>query len=176
MVGLRNTLLICSLACLGAAIRFPSYIGNSMVFQRNVGIPLSGFDTSGATITVTFLGLHYNTVADAAGAWTIMLPQQSASSTPTSILIESNRSPSVTLEDIVFGDVVVCSGQSNMELSIIATVNQSETIADAGKYGASIRILQVATSSSYYNVTTPQVRFLLNFSLPPLHHSHPRRT
>jgi len=40
----------------------------------------------------------------------------------------------ITLHDVLFGDVWICSGQSNMEFTVINIFNATEEIANAGKY------------------------------------------
>jgi sialate O-acetylesterase len=40
----------------------------------------------------------------------------------------------ITLHDVLFGDVWICSGQSNMQMSVIDIFNATEEIANAGKY------------------------------------------
>jgi sialate O-acetylesterase len=75
--------------------------------------------------------------------------------TPTTISI-STASEKIELTDVVFGEVYVCSGQSNMALSVRATLNSSQEILNAGNHGPGLRIMQVAASLDYYNVTEPQ--------------------
>jgi sialate O-acetylesterase len=49
----------------------------------------------------------------------------------------------ITLHDVLFGDVWVCSGQSNMEMAVIDIFNGTEEIANAGNY-PKIRLFTVA--------------------------------
>jgi sialate O-acetylesterase len=53
----------------------------------------------------------------------------------------------ITLHDVLFGDVWVCSGQSNMEMAVIDIFNGTEEIANAGNY-SKIRLFTVARTKS----------------------------
>lgn len=77
----------------------------------------------------------------------------------------------ISLVDVVFGEVYVCSGQSNMELSVIATLNATQEIAAAGSHGPNIRVMQVAMQSTYGNVSVPQAN--LSVSIPWGHPGSP---
>ena len=141
---------------IACALKLPAYIGSSMVLQQGKPVYLHGTDTPQTTITVDFLQQQYTTQAGSDGQWSIRLPQQASGVGPISIRI-SGTGPAQVLQDVLFGDVIVCSGQSNMELPVIATVNQSDYANNSTQYANNIRLLQVATSDAYYNVTTPQV-------------------
>jgi sialate O-acetylesterase len=53
----------------------------------------------------------------------------------------------ITLHDVLFGDVWICSGQSNMQMAVIDIFNGTEEIANAGNY-PKIRLFTVALTSS----------------------------
>jgi sialate O-acetylesterase len=65
----------------------------------------------------------------------------------------------ITLHDVLFGDVWICSGQSNMELTVSMIYNGTEEIANAGNY-PKIRVFTTALKGSF----TP-VEELLNITL-----------
>eukprot|EP00041_Stephanoeca_diplocostata_P015720 m.300986 g.300986 ORF g.300986 m.300986 type:complete len:183 (+) comp20135_c0_seq4:451-999(+) len=93
--------------------------------------------------------------------------------TPGTITIIGDGT-TISLEDIVFGEVYVCSGQSNMELSVLATLNATKEIAAAGTHGPNLRVMQVALESSYFNVSVPQTN--LSVSIPWGHPAPPVNT
>jgi hypothetical protein len=79
---------------------------------------------------------QWNTTADAAGGWLITMAPQEAS-TDRTISIQFGASDSgrtVVLENIAFGDVYFCSGQSNMEFSLNHAFNATAEIADSVHY------------------------------------------
>ena len=99
------------------AIMLPSHIASSMVVQRNQPFLLQGVDAPHAVVTATFLGKDFTAKADPAGAFSITLPAQKGATTPATIAVSTSSGlASVVLEDVLFGDVFLSSGQSNMEL------------------------------------------------------------
>lgn len=158
-------LVVAALAGHAAAVQLPAVFGDHMVVQRDAPWNIAGTDVAGAVVTATFAGNKYTAKADSSGAFTIGLPATAGSLPPTPYTITITSSaggPTAAINDLVFGDVFLCSGQSNMELSIIATVNQSAVIAGSGAYGSVIRIVQVALEASYINATTPQSDLVLS--------------
>eukprot|EP01052_Picozoa_sp_SAG31_P042490 SAG31_NODE_6761_length_1895_cov_1.702116_3_plen_88_part_00 len=69
----------------------------------------------------------------------------------------------VTLSDVAFGDVYLCTGQSNMEFSVNAAANASAEIADSVNY-PQLRLATVLNRPA----ATPQsnVPSIANFSWP----------
>src|SRR5260221_3071699 len=114
-------------------IKVPRLISDGMVLQRGVKIKLWGWATPNEKITLQFSGKEFNAVADANGRWIIHLPRQSAGGPYEMNFIASNK---IQVKNILFGDVWLCSGQSNMELTmerlqdkypdVIANANNSE--------------------------------------------------
>jgi sialate O-acetylesterase len=69
----------------------------------------------------------------------------------------------ITLHDILFGDVWLCSGQSNMEMTVIEIFNGSEEIANAGNY-PKIRVFAAARNFSATPIEE-LIRIYLNWSV-----------
>ena len=118
--------------------------GDHMVLQR---APLAsviwGATTPGARVTSTFDGKAYVTIADANGVWRQQLPPTPASTTPRTLTFVGERAgESATLRDVLFGDVYVCGGQSNMVFATSAITNASAEIASADLH-PSIRLFTV---------------------------------
>jgi sialate O-acetylesterase len=101
----------------GAQVRLPKIIGNNMVLQRNQPVPVWGWAKAGSTVKVAFAGQVKTAEADADGAWKIMLNQMPANNTGQMMTINSDTS-TVTLKNILVGEVWFCSGQSNMEYAM----------------------------------------------------------
>jgi len=66
----------------------------------------------------------------------------------------------ITLHDVLFGDVWLCSGQSNMQLTVSMIYNASQEIANAGKY-PKIRVF-----TANFNASAIPVEELLGILLP----------
>ena len=98
------------------------------------------------------------------GRWSVQLPALPPSLLPTTLNVSSSAADDAKLgfDDVLVGEMYVCSGQSNMGLQVQATVNASAYIAAAGERAASLRIAQVANAAEYYNVTTPQTDLALS--------------
>lgn len=138
------------------ALDVPSIYGSHQVFQAGKPVQLWGTDTS-SSVTATFQGQNFTSAVNAAGVWRITLPAQQEGTPPTSISLTSSPSgETLQLVDVAFGDVIVCGGQSNMQLSVLATVNQSATAAASGSFAQYLRLFQVALVAGYVNTTTPQ--------------------
>jgi sialate O-acetylesterase len=108
--------LICSLllpASLAAQIKLPQLIADGMVLQRDSPVKIWGWAAPDEMVSVTFMGENYQTVANREGEWELMLPKLEAGGPHRMMLQASNL---LTIDNILIGDVWVCSGQSNMEL------------------------------------------------------------
>lgn len=92
-------------------VRLPRLIRDSMVLQRDVPVKLWGWANKKEKVKIAFNNKAYKTVADTNGKWNMMLPATKAGG-PYNITITASNS--ITLKDVLFGDVWICSGQSNM--------------------------------------------------------------
>ena len=131
-------------------------LGDSMVLQRAPASAIVwGTAEPGVNVTVRLHRTHVHATAAADGVWRISLPPRPASIEPTTLHFESNDGGRATLTDILFGDVILCSGQSNMHLGlqphnkgIPKVINASADVADADKIANSIRLLSVGMDAS----------------------------
>jgi len=87
---------------------------DGMILQHGVSVPISGESLPMAMITLSFLGKTYKAQADGNGKWLVLLDSHKPGG-PYSMEI-SGENGSISIKDIYFGDVWLCSGQSNMEL------------------------------------------------------------
>lgn len=111
----KATLLILALclAAMGEAkVSLPALIADGMVLQRGEPLTIWGTADAGEEVQVQFLKKKYRTQADDRGNWQIELPSLKAGG-PYVMHIND-----LTVNDILVGDVFLCSGQSNMELPI----------------------------------------------------------
>jgi len=87
-----------------------------MVLQRAPGTArVWGFAPAGTTVITTFKGKNLTATADSSKVWRQALPPQPASSVPTTITFASSDGGNASLRGVLFGDVHLCSGQSNSE-------------------------------------------------------------
>lgn len=94
-------------------VKLPKLISNGMVLQRNTKIKIWGWASPNEKVTLRFLDKTYKTNANTTGEWSLKIPKQKAGG-PHQMQIDASNS--ITIKNILIGDVWVCSGQSNMEL------------------------------------------------------------
>jgi sialate O-acetylesterase len=123
-----------------ADVSLPSIIGSHMVLQRDMPVRIFGWAEAGEKVSVEFAGKKAGVITGPDGKWLVTLPAMKASSKPMTMLINSDKS-SITLEDILIGEVWVGSGQSNMEWTVTRSKNPEGTIAAAKQ--PEIRLFQV---------------------------------
>ncbi len=93
-------------------IRLPKLVGDGMVLQRETPVNIWGWAAAGEKVTLRFNNLSFHTETLPDGKWQITLPPQKAGGPFEIEILASNK---LVLKDILFGDVWLCSGQSNME-------------------------------------------------------------
>lgn len=112
----KNISVICILLLyamyIQAEVRLPGIFADRMVLQREANIPLWGWAEPKEPIIIMFNGKQYKTKASRTGEWSVNLPKQKAGG-PYELKINEK-----TIKDVYIGDVYLCSGQSNMELSV----------------------------------------------------------
>ena len=89
--------------------------GDHMVLQREMSVPIWGTAGAGDKITVSFAGQTVTASADADGKWVAKLSPMKASTESRTLVVKGGSR--LEIQDVLVGDVWVCSGQSNMELS-----------------------------------------------------------
>lgn len=129
--SMRNPLLCLALFSLGAAahanvVLAPLFTDNA-VLQRDKPVPVWGKADAGEKVTVAFAGQTLATTADAAGKWSVQLAALPANATPADLLVKGKNT--VTLTNVVVGEVWLASGQSNMEWQLAKTYDGALDIA-----------------------------------------------
>ncbi len=112
--SLSLILLVCTISSF-ALVKLPSLVSDGMVLQRDKPIKIWGWADPGEKITTQFNGSVYATVTDSEGRWKLVLPALRAGG-PYEMTIKGTNE--IKLKDILIGEVWVCGGQSNMELTM----------------------------------------------------------
>jgi sialate O-acetylesterase len=112
-----------------ADVTLSPIIGSHMVLQREVACPIWGWAEQGEQVTVEFAGQKHTAKPAADGRWEVKL--QPLKGTAEGRVMTIRGKNEIKLEDIVVGEVWLCSGQSNMEWSVAASGNPKEEIANA---------------------------------------------
>ena len=122
---------------------------SGMVLQRNKPIAVWGTADKGETFNVTFRGKTIRVTADNNGHWKTALPSQKAGG-PYSLIIDRD-----TLRNILVGDVWLCSGQSNMDVTVSRVAPQYPGLTETYSNDR-VRLLRVDQVAS---VAGPQTDF-----------------
>jgi sialate O-acetylesterase len=99
-----------------AELKLPSVIGDHMVLQQKQSDPIWGWDVPGTKVTVTFAGQTKTAEAGKDGKWTVKLDPMPANAKAQNMTIKGTDTRE--LQDILIGEVWMCSGQSNMGFSL----------------------------------------------------------
>ncbi|MEP7259005.1 MAG: sialate O-acetylesterase, partial [Flavitalea sp.] len=98
-----------------AEIRLPVIFQDNMVLQRGKPCAIWGWSSPKEKINLLFRNTSYTALADKNGKWSISLPAQEAGG-PFDIQLSGKNK--LMLKNILFGDVWICGGQSNMQFHI----------------------------------------------------------
>jgi sialate O-acetylesterase len=111
-----------------AAVKLPAILGDHMVLQSGAPVPIWGSADPGEAVSVSVNGVTKEATADDTGKWQVVLDPLEPGG-PIEIQIAGTNT--LTLRDVLVGEVWVCSGQSNMEWSVRNSNNAAEEIAAA---------------------------------------------
>lgn len=125
------------------AVRLPALVGDNMLVQRDRPIRIWGWAEPGEAVTVEFLGQTARTAGDGLGRWRVTLAPAGAGG-PHEMTVRGTNT--ITIRNVLVGEVWVASGQSNMQWTVKASDNAAREIANA-KYPR-MRLFRVALKSS----------------------------
>lgn len=112
-----------------AQVKLPALVRDSMILQRDKPVNIWGWAAANENVTVRFNGKQYRARADKGGNWSVTLPPLKAGG-PYNMEIRGKNT--IRLKEILFGDVWLCSGQSNMVHQLnIHDVTYAQDIATA---------------------------------------------
>jgi sialate O-acetylesterase len=129
-LGVVIFLLLTLSSRVSATFLISNALGNHMVLKSENPL-VWGFDDPGKSISVSVDdGNKYTNVTDANGVWRIYMPSQKNGG-PHSLMFSEEGAYISQLDDIYFGAVFICGGQSNAQFSVSGALNATEEIADA---------------------------------------------
>lgn len=123
------------------SLEIPSAIGDNMVLQQNSTVNIWGYAKPKSKVSVAcdwIAGKPTTVKADAEGVWIVPVAVPAASFDPHTVTIKSGKQV-VTLKNILFGEVWLCAGQSNMEWPVRKTLDMKSQLE--GKLNTNIRLL-----------------------------------
>ena len=117
--GLARMMVVTTLTVaaspLTAAVRMPTVFTDNMMLQRDRPVRIWGWADAGESVEVRLAGATAQAKADAKGQWLVELPALKAGENLELTVVAGNT---VTLRNLIVGDIWVCSGQSNMEMTL----------------------------------------------------------
>lgn len=142
-------LSLCVAAFTQAKVTLPSFFTDNMVIQQNSQLTLPGKAKAGKQVTVKVSWNHekYTTKVSADGRFSIEVPTPPAGG-PYQITVSDGEK--LVLNNVLSGEVWICSGQSNMEMPVAGwgkVMNYEQEVADADY--PSIRLLQVKKTVAF---------------------------
>ena len=166
-----KTMLAMALGALAAGfaaagdLAVSAYWQDHMVLQRGKKITVWGKDAAGRSVTVSFAGQTANATTGADGFWETTFAQPFAlSATPQTLTITDSASESITLSDVLVGDVYLAAGQSNMDRRLKdkdKAFDEPQSVKDFCRDDDGIRFLRIARSAE--DATEEKL-----FDLPPI--------
>lgn len=111
-----------------ADVKLPRIFSSNMVLQKGIEIPVWGWANKGEQVTVTFNGKSVRSKTGSDGKWMVKLPVQEYGG-PYTLTVKGKNT--LVFENILIGEVWVCSGQSNMEWRTVASTNGENEVAAA---------------------------------------------
>ena len=113
-----------------AEVKLPAIISDHMVLQQEVPANVWGWATPGEKVSVKFAGQSFQATTDSKGEWSVKIAALPAGTKGELTIAGTN---SLTVQDVIVGEVWVCSGQSNMEW-IVANAKDPAEEAKAANY------------------------------------------
>ncbi|HPM81275.1 MAG TPA: sialate O-acetylesterase [Candidatus Anammoximicrobium sp.] len=120
------------LSCLAgpalADVTLPSLFSDHMVLQQQAAIPVWGWADPGEAVTVTLGGQKQTATACSEGKWSVRLTACEAGG-PLTLVVKGKNT--IQIADVLVGETWLCSGQSNMAMSVASSANFEEEKAAA---------------------------------------------
>lgn len=111
-----------------AEVRLPALFTDNMVIQQNTAAPIWGWAADGEEITIEINGKTVKATGKD-GKFKAKLPKLKANSQPTTLTVKGNNT--ITLSNVLVGEVWIASGQSNMEWPLRAAYQSTNAIQNA---------------------------------------------
>lgn len=111
---------------LKAEVKLPPLFSSNMVLQQGIEIPVWGWASPGEKVTVTLNKASVSVKTGKDGKWQVKLPVMNYGG-PYTLTVKGKNL--VTFENVMIGEVWVCSGQSNMEFQLMSANNAEAEIA-----------------------------------------------
>ncbi len=119
-----------------AQVKLPAVFSDNMILQSGKPVTIWGKAAAGETVSVSFGKQKKQTKANDNGNWQVVLSSLTPSAVPAELKIAASNI--ITLKNILIGEVWICSGQSNMDMTVAkedrywcGVINEAEEVAAA---------------------------------------------
>ncbi len=128
-IGLASCLTAWGGCPLQADVKLPAIFGDHMVLQQEAKVPVWGTADADEKVTVTVGDHAATTTAGTDGKWRVDLDPFPKDVAATVMTVTGKNT--LTFQDVLIGEVWICSGQSNMEFTMQSASNAKEEIPRA---------------------------------------------
>jgi len=126
-------LVLVAANCSLGAVKVNRMFGEHMVLQRDMPVPVWGTADAGEKVTVAFSGQSKTATADAGGKWMVRLDALKVGKKPATMTVIASNT--VTITDVLVGEVWIGSGQSNMAGGTGGYAKRDDVLAAMAKGG-----------------------------------------
>jgi sialate O-acetylesterase len=113
-----------------ADFRLPTIFSDNMVLQQDKDIPIWGWADAGDDVTVAIADQSQRATSDADGRWHVKLQPFSRGAQPLEMTVATPKK-TIVINNILVGEVWLCSGQSNMVMGMPGVENAAAEMAAA---------------------------------------------
>lgn len=148
-----------------SAFQVASIFTDHMVLQREASVPVWGWAEPGTKVTAvpSWDKKKYTATAASDGRWEMKVATPAAGG-PYTLNLSAGKKERILLQDVMIGEVWLCSGQSNMALSMIGGTSQGvvgafEQIAEAPEYADRIRFFDIKDGKAFEPQTSVKCKW-----------------
>lgn len=149
-----------------AAVKLPNVISDHMVLQRDASVPIWGAGAPGEKVTVKFRNQQKETETGKDGKWSVKLDALKVGGPDELTIAGSN---SITIKDVLVGEVWVGSGQSNMQMGVTSYVPK-DAVLEKNAEGTYPKLRLISPNGKWMEATPENNKkfsaLLFSFGLP----------
>ncbi len=114
----------------GQSLRLPKIFSDNMVLQQQLPVVIWGWAEPGTKVTVKFDRQNMTVKSNSDGKWRVELKPLKANSKGQKLIVRTSKE-TIEFDNVLVGEVWLCSGQSNMEWPMAKVDNARQELANA---------------------------------------------
>jgi hypothetical protein len=138
--SMKASVILLAFACAASAhanVKLPALFSDHMVVQADASVPGWGWAEPGEEVAVSLANQSKTTKAGADRRWKMTLENLKSGDQPQTLIVKGKNT--LTVNDVLVGEVWLGSGQSNMAYKVASSNVAPQTIAEAKARAASVR-------------------------------------